>query len=419
MREELNKIRSSPRPARAVRTASRRSADRMKLVLDISRLLTVTDLPTLMARIAEAAASFLDAEHARVYLHDPATGELWTVPAPGEVEVRVPSKRGVLGRVFHGGQVVAQADPAAPTRSILCAPLRDLDRQSLGVVEVSDKKTGAFTPEDRVSIELLAEHAALAIQRFRLLLAATQGSELRREMELAHRVQAALTPTSPPSLAGFDVVGWTQAASVTGGDCYDLWKRPDGRVGIFVADASGHGLAAALVISQVRAMVRALSEIEADPQWLLDRVNARLGEDLADGRFVTAFLGVLSSDGWLHWCSAGQGPVFCRVAMGVRFEALRAPAMPLGVAPDFITDPTAPVRLERGGMLVVMTDGLFEAPNEGGEYFGSARVGELLDSLGDEPAEAVVERLRQAVRRWQGRDEPVDDQTIVVVRRPA
>jgi serine phosphatase RsbU (regulator of sigma subunit) len=70
-------------------------------------------------------------------------------------------------------------------------------------------------------------------------------------------------------------------------------------------------------------------------------------------------------------------------------------------------------------MLVVMTDGLFEAPSQAGEYFGAARMGELLDSLADEPADSVVGRLRQAVRRWHGRDEPVDDQTIVVVRRPA
>jgi sigma-B regulation protein RsbU (phosphoserine phosphatase) len=284
---------------------------------------------------------------------------------------------------------------------------------------VANKKAGRFTPEDRVSIELLAEHAALAIQRFRLLLAATQGSELRKEMELAHRVQAALIPASSPRLAGLDAVGWTQAASVTGGDCYDLWKLPDGTLGVFVADASGHGLAAALVIAQVRAVLRALSEIQSDPQWLLERVNARLGEDLDEGRFVTAFFGVVGADGWIQWSSAGQGPVFMRIAAGAGFQAVPAPAVPLGVSPDLITDSPTPVRLQPGGMLVVMTDGLFEAPNEAGEFFGAARVGELLDQVEDEPSEAVVRRLRDAVRVWQGRDEPVDDQTIVVVRRPA
>jgi sigma-B regulation protein RsbU (phosphoserine phosphatase) len=400
----------------------------MKLVLDITRLLAVTDLPMLMARIAEASASFLDAERARVFLHDAATDELWTSAESGAAEVRIPTDKGVAGRVFRSGQVVEVPVPSrggasaavtgGETRSLLCAPLLDLDRQVIGLLEVANKKAGRFTAEDRVSIELLSEHAALALQRFRLLLAATRGSELRKEMELAHRVQLALIPASPPHVAGLDVVGWTQPASVTGGDAYDLWRLPDGTLGMFVADASGHGLAAALVIAQVRAVLRALSEIRSDPQWLLERANSRLAEDLDEGRFVTAFAAAISQDGWVRWSSAGQGPVFLRIGAGLAFQALAASAVPLGVAHELISDPPTPTRLEAGGMLVVMTDGLFEAPNPAGEFFGATRVGNLLDQIGDPPAEAVVQRLRQAVREWQGQDEPVDDQTIVVVRRP-
>jgi sigma-B regulation protein RsbU (phosphoserine phosphatase) len=422
----LKKIRRlrPPRPPRMDRGVSRRSADRMKLVLDISRLLTITDLPTLLVRIAEAAASFLDAERARVFLHDPVTNELWTARDASGVQVRVPCDQGIPGHVFRTGQMAEAPDlgtgPAGagePSRSVLCAPLRDLDRQTIGVVEVTDKKTGRFTPEDRVAIELLAEHAALAIQRFRLILAASQGSELRKEMELAHRVQTALAPAHPPRVSGLDAVGWSRAASVTGGDCYDLWTLPSGMLAAFVADASGHGLAAALVISQVRAVLRALSDIESDPQWLLERLNARLAADLHDGRFVTAFIAVFAADGWVHWSSAGQGPLFFRAGGGGRFETLPAPAVPLGVSADFISDKPTPVRLDRGGMLVVMTDGLFEAANPAGEFFGAGRAAEILDSAGGSSAEALVARLRDAVRAWQEHDEPADDQTILVVRR--
>jgi phosphoserine phosphatase RsbU/P len=423
--KRIRRARHPTRPSRTVRTASRRSADRMKLVLDISRLLSITDLSTLLSRIAEASASFLDAERARVFLYDPETSELWTPRGTGGGETRIPSEMGVPGRVFRTGQVSEAVDPPSTApgdaeggpRSVLCAPLRDLDGATIGVVEIINKKAGRFTPEDRVSVELLAEHAALAIQRFRLLVAATQGIELRKEMELAQRVQAALVPDAPPRLAGLDVVGWTRAASVTGGDCYDLWKLPNGRVAALVADASGHGLAAALVISQVRAVVRALSDIETDPQWLLARMNARLADDLDDGRFVTAFVGVFAGDGWVQWSSAGQGPVFLRIGGGARFQTVPTPAVPLGVSAEFISDAPTPVRLDRGGMLVVMTDGLFEAVNRAGEAFGAERMGDLLDGMGDMPAGIVVQRLREAVRAWQGHDEPADDQTVVVVRR--
>src|SRR5205085_9425423 len=138
------------------------------------------------------------------------------------------------GQVVEARETAAGGAEGGQARSVLCAPLRDLDQEAIGVIEVADKKSGSFTPEDSVSIELLAEHAALAIQRFRLLLAATRGSELRKEMELAHRVQAALIPVSLPRLPGLEAVGWTQAASVTGGDCYDLWRPAEGALAAFV-----------------------------------------------------------------------------------------------------------------------------------------------------------------------------------------
>src|SRR5581483_8381161 len=122
---------------------------------------------------------------------------------------------------------------------------------------------------------------------------------LRREMDLAKKVQEKLIPKSPPDVPGLDATGWTRAASVTGGDCFDLWKMHDGRLGIFLGDASGHGLAPALVVSQVRTLVRSISETESDPGVLLGRVNTRLAEDLETGRFVTAFLGFMTSDGTL------------------------------------------------------------------------------------------------------------------------
>ena len=83
-------------------------------------------------------------------------------------------------------------------------------------------------------------------------------------------------------------------------------------MGIFLGDASGHGLAPALVISQTRTLIRSLSEINCDPYWVLNRVNQRLSNDLEPGRFVTAFLACLAADGQLHWCSAGHGPMFLR-----------------------------------------------------------------------------------------------------------
>src|SRR5207237_9298931 len=133
-------------------------------------------------------------------------------------------------------------------------------------------------------------------------------------MDLAKRVHESLRPKNPPKMQGLEAVGWTKPASVTGGDAFDLWKIADGKLGIFLGDASGHGLAPALVVSQARTLARALSEIDCDPRWVLTRMNNRLVNDLELGRFVTVFMACLDSGGCLTWSRAGHGPAMYRPA---------------------------------------------------------------------------------------------------------
>lgn len=398
----------------------------MRVMLDVAHLLETTDLRSLMLRIADSSARLLGTDTARIYLHEPGAPGLWTVTQDGPGQV-VGTVTGPVEQAFLTGQVTAATEPSpaslaagrpdrAPAQQRLCAPLRDLDGKSIGVVEVVRLRRG-FTPEERIAIQLLAEHAAVAIQRYRLLLAAAHGSELQREMELARRVQEALVPVSPPAIPGLECVGWTRPASITGGDCFDLWRVADGRMAVLVGDASGHGLAAALVISQVRAMLRALCEVQTDPARLLASVNARLVHDLVEGRFVTAFFGCLSSEGFLQWGSAGQGPILVRASAEAPFVSYQAPAVPLGVAAHHIADPVPPVILGPGGMLAAMTDGVFEARSPAGEMLGAARVAAILDEHASLELGALLETLQAAIRDWQGSDQPVDDQTIVLVRK--
>jgi phosphoserine phosphatase len=238
-------------------------------------------------------------------------------------------------------------------------------------------------------------------------------------MDLARTTQQALLPRHPPRLAWIDAWGWNCPASVTGGDCWDMWQLPDGRLGIFLADASGHGIGPALVVSQARTLVRALCSTDPDPHDLLERVNGRLCEDLEWGRFVTAFLGFLSPDGWLHWSSAGHGPALLHTHPTSPLDVLDPPVQPLGVVTDWTEDAPDPVRIEPGGSLALVSDGILEALNPAGEAFGVERLSNHLHALHGHPSAGAVDALRAAVRHWQGADEPLDDQTIVVVRRIA
>src|SRR6185369_7587128 len=124
------------------------------------------------------------------------------------------------------------------TRNILSAPMMNLDRRPLGVVQAINKIGGGFEPSDIGLIQMLADQAGVALQRYQLQQTAIQAAEMRHEMELARRVQNAMLPKEIPQIPGIEALGWTRAASVTGGDCFDLWKMPDGRLAIFLADAS-------------------------------------------------------------------------------------------------------------------------------------------------------------------------------------
>jgi sigma-B regulation protein RsbU (phosphoserine phosphatase) len=240
---------------------------------------------------------------------------------------------------------------------------------------------------------------------------------MRHEMDLARRVQDAMLPKSIPALPGIEAMGWTRPASVTGGDTFDLWETSDGRLAIFLADASGHGLAPTLVVSQVRTLIRAFAEVDPNPRRLLERANARLAADLESERFVTTFVAFLSSDGTLDWCSAGHGPILVRCGPRCKVEELVPTELPIGVMAEMTGDPAPPMKLEPGGSLAVVSDGIFEAMNAAGEQFGMERVIHHLDEKCSCSPQEIVQVLRDAATRWTGQEEPADDQTIVIVRR--
>ena len=405
----------------------------IRMVLDISRMLAVpTDLDALLVRLAEACTELLGCERASIFLHDPRTHELWTKVALKSPPIRVPAHVGVVGHAFTHNQVVQVPEPYGDprfnpepdrrsgfvTRNLLSAPMKDLDGRPLGVIQAINKADGAFSGDDVALIQLLAEQAGVAVQRHNLQQAAMEIVALRHEMDLARRTQEALIPKSPPVFPGYDAGGWTSPASTTGGDCFDLWKLPDGRLGLFLADASGHGLGPALVVSQARTVVRTMADIEPDPHKVLARVNQRLIEDLEWGQFVTAFLGFLSPDGRLHWSAAGHGPSLLRARCGEPVEMLDPPLPPLGIIADWSDDAPPPTRIHPSGSLVLLSDGVFEAPRPDGEQVGIERIIETLDDQPDTctPGE-IIAALRAAVRVWQAGTEPQDDQTIVVVQR--
>lgn len=412
---------------------------KMRELLEVSRNLAVqVDLDHLIPLICTSASTIIGADRCSLFLHDADTDELWTKFAMGAPQIRVPANAGIVGLVFQTRQVLGIPDAYADarfnrsvdqktgyrTRNLLTAPVFDLQGKPVAVLQIINKLPdkyhplgGNFNATDEVVTCMLADQVGVAIQRYHLQQKAMEAVAMQRELDLARRVQNALIPKIPPEVDGLVAGGWNRQASTTGGDSYDLWKTRDGRLAVFVADATGHGIAPALVVSQARAIVRVLADEHLDPSAILAKVNARFSKDLEAGMFVTAFLGIVSSDGELRWCSAGHAPVLVRDESGGAIRELEPPAPPLGVTEEFKADACAPVQLGKTGWLAVVTDGVTESWSPGNEQFDQHRLVACLEKDAGRGPACLIGALRKCLQEWQGTREPSDDQTVVLVSR--
>ena len=297
-------------------------------------------------------------------------------------------------------------------------PLYDHEGNSVGVLQVLNKRQGGFARYDIDLAEALGAQAGVSLQRARLIEYYIKQQEMERAMKIARDIQRRLLPLDSPAICGFDIAGFSEPADDTGGDTYDFLALPDGRWLLGVADASGHGIGSAIVITETRAMLRATSFQGCEVSDVLGTVNRLLTYDLLEGRFVTCFLGVLDPlQASLTYASAGQGPIVFYDRKRDEFAQLPATALPLGIVPEFDMLETAPYQFHPGDFAAVTTDGFFEAENGAGERFGLQRMMALFRRDRELPAQQMIANLYDAVTEFRGEVPQSDDLTAIVIRR--
>lgn len=245
--------------------------------------------------------------------------------------------------------------------------------------------------------------------------------EVEQEMATASEIQRGLLPMQPPDVREFEIVGYSRFASQTGGDTYDFLRLDDRRVMIVLADAAGHGMAAALLISEARALLRATVHRCTSASDVLYGAERFLSEDLLhQGRFVTCFVGLLDpSTAEISYASAGQGPIlfYSRAAGGFDVDQIATcPPLGMGLLPHGAGEDRQR-RFEAGDFLVLVSDGIYEAASPDRELFGVDRLkGSLLRSR-DASAQEIIDGLLRQVDAFVGVGVQGDDMTIVVVRK--
>jgi sigma-B regulation protein RsbU (phosphoserine phosphatase) len=242
---------------------------------------------------------------------------------------------------------------------------------------------------------------------------------LRDELAFARRVQLNLMPVSPPTLPGWEIATGYRAARQIGGDFFDIYPLP-GRpsiIGFVVADVTGKGVTAALMMAFSRAVLRSAAYNGSGPADALRRTNLVLVREARTGLFLTAFIGWLDTDsGLLRWASAGhEAPIIVRRGSR-RVSRLTVAGELLGMfEPLSVRDRTT--TLEPGDVLVIHTDGVTEARDDRGRFFGERRYLDVINRHADNGAAGIVRATQTAVDEFQGDSPAADDLTIVAISR--
>ena len=241
---------------------------------------------------------------------------------------------------------------------------------------------------------------------------------MEREIAVARDIQMRVFPKKMPVIPGYDVAGWSRPADQTGGDIYDVVGLDDGRAMLLLGDATGHGIGPALSVTQVRAMLRVALRLGADLDACYRHINDQLSNDLADNRFVTAFMGVLDSAAHtITYHAGGQGPLLHFTAADGACASLGSTTVPMGFMAGMKMKKPLVREMASGDIFALMTDGIFEYARADEEMFGDARVVEILRAHQHEPMARLIEILVEQVMAFAAGAPQGDDMTIVLARR--
>ncbi len=416
-------------------------SEKLAALLDVERVANLT---------LQEARHLIVATDGVIMLLDEETGALTTVAGFGDELPLLPGFRrghGILGTIVATGvgEVVNDVDADSrritednTVKALIAAPLRVGERVT-GVIALGSTLPMPYTAAELKLLNTLALQTATAMENARLfertvqaalererLMALQQQTEIARaklesELTLAARIQSALFPAEMPALPGYDLAARNRPARQCGGDYYDAIRFGAGdaseRLLLCVADVSGKGLPAALVMSNMQATLRALLGREPSLTDLAARASELLYASTAPEKYVTAALVDLDpSTGAIRFVSAGHVDALIVRRHG-EVVTLASTGTPLGLMPPGLPFGEEHLALEPGDTLVLFSDGVPEAQNLDDEEFGETRLmASLREAVGRSSAEAI-DRVMASIDAFAGAAPQFDDITLMVVRR--
>lgn len=334
------------------------------------------------------------------------------------------SGQGIVGHVIRTAETVlapdVRSDPRyvagrPATRSELAVPIVS-NAQVIGALNLESDRPAAFSEADAELLQFFAAAAAIAIEKALLHRQVLEKQRIESQLRIARQVQAGLLPGTPPELRGYDVAAVNLPTWEIGGDYYDYVPLEDGRLAFVVADVSGKGVPAALIMATFRAALRTALRRDGCATGVAEEMNRVLLEVTGAARFVTAVYGILDpASGRFGYVNCGHNPPLLLGADG-RLDVLDAggPALGLVLAASY---EVGQVTLAPGDLLALYTDGVVEPADAAGQEFGRDRLEARLRDGAGLPAGDLVLSVVDATRTWTKCGGYEDDFTLVMVKR--
>ena len=340
---------------------------------------------------------------------------------------------GVIGRVWQTAQPVcfnelSQApelaklrDSAFGTASVMAASL-SYGKQDLGVLAVANGPMGApFSQGDFVVFKSIAEQSAFALYNAIIYSMANEKKRLDHDLEIARDIQRILLPAEAPAINGFQISGINVPARQVSGDYFDYIHVDEDRLGVAIADVSGKGVPASLIMAICRSVLRAEAAGNPSPADVLRKVNRQLYPDIKEDMFISMAYLILDHerDGVTLARGGHDAPLLYKRQLQ-SVTPVKSPGMVLGIDSGNVFDRLTAdfgVPLERDDCLVLYTDGVTEALNTEGDEFGLERTIESVRASATDGAQAIVKQVIDDVRNFTGSNPQNDDITLIAIRK--
>ncbi len=407
---------------------------RLESLIEASKSLNTTlDLDELLKVILDLALKNLGADRGTIYLLDEEKKELWSKVLKGKelVEIRLPLGTGIAGHVAETGKTVNLEDAwkdkrffsgfdvrtGYVTKTMLCMPMRNRENKIVGVFQMINKKGGVFDLEDEQFLRAFSDHVALAIENAYLLQARVEQERVEKEIQIAAEIQNKLLPKELPPMAGYQMDAVAVPCKTIGGDYYDVVPIDDESYILVVADVSGKGIPAALLVSTLNAALHAYIQTTISLTDLVQKLNTIVYKNTPSERYITFFIAMLNTRrNQLVYVNAGHNFPYKVVKGQQDFVRLTAGGLPLGMF-EHADYQSETIDIQPNDLLVFYSDGVTEAMDKKFEEYGENRFREAILANVNRTINEMRENIVKDIQHFVGSEPQSDDLTLMLARR--